>query len=218
MSVAQVNQGLYFICSHGSEYFHAARESKNKELQVEWVFSILLLYRDLFTKLCSDYFGHLDAGPEPPSPLNETCYMFWDLDCLEGAAMFPGEEHLVDPIFQVLTGILELPSLACQESALHGLGHLQMSHGKRVQQIIGATMEVYRISLGESTWGLRGSNTRDWSIQRTIYANLRHLRLTFSRKEKSNERPHPLRQGKHRQTAEKRAIFRHASCSFPPPP
>ena len=53
--------------------------------------------------------------------------------------------------------------------------------------IIGATMEVYRIALGESTWGLRGSNTKDWSIQRTICANLRHLRLTFSRKEKSNE-------------------------------
>ena len=83
--------------------------------------------------------------------------------------------------------------------------------------IIGATMEVYRIALGESTWGLRGSNTKDWSIQRTICANLRHLRLTFSRKEKPNERPHPLRQGKHRQAAEKRAIYRHASCSFPPP-
>ena len=68
--------------------------------------------------------------------------------------------------------------------------------------IIGATMGVYRIALGESTWGLRGSNTKDWSIQRTICANLRHLRLTFSRKEKSNERPHPLRQGKHRQAAE----------------
>ena len=77
--------------------------------------------------------------------------------------------------------------------------------------------EVYRIALGESTWGLRGSNTKDWSIQRTICANLRHLRLIFSRKEKSNERPHPLRQGKHRQAAEKRPIFRHASCSFPPP-
>ena len=62
--------------------------------------------------------------------------------------------------------------------------------------IIGAAMEVYRIALGESTWGLRGSITRDWSIQRTICANLRHLRLIFSRKEKSNERPHPLRQGK----------------------
>ena len=48
--------------------------------------------------------------------------------------------------------------------------------------IIGATMEVYRIALGESTWGLRGSNTKDWSIQRTICANLRHLRLIFSRK------------------------------------
>ena len=81
--------------------------------------------------------------------------------------------------------------------------------------IIGAAMEVYRIALGESTWRLRGSITKDWSIQRTSCANLRHLRLTFSRKEKPNERPRPLRHTKHRQAAEKRAIFRHALLTHP---
>ncbi len=136
-TLEQVNEGLYFICSHGSEYFLTARECQDKELQAEWVLSILLLYRDLFSRVCTDHFGHLDAGPEKPSPLNATCYMFWDLDCLEGAAMFPGEEHLVDPIFEVLEGALRLRSVACRESALHGLGHLQTFHKKRVRRIIG---------------------------------------------------------------------------------
>ena len=45
---------------------------------------------------------------------------------------------------------------------------------------IGATMEVHRIALGESTWGLRGSNTKDSLIQRIICASLCHLRWTFS--------------------------------------
>ena len=132
----QVNQGLYFICGHGSEYFLVARECNDKDLQVEWVLSILLLYRDLFAKACTDNFRHIGDGPEPPSPLNDICYMFWDLDCLEGAAMFPGEDHLVDPIFDVLEGALKLHSVACQESALHGLGHLQTYHKKRVRRII----------------------------------------------------------------------------------
>jgi hypothetical protein len=140
-SLEKVDQGLYFICSHGSEYFFAARECDDKDLQVEWVLSILPLYRDLFARVCTDHFGHLDDGPEPPSPLNTTCYMFWDLDCLEGAAMFPGEEHLVDPIFEVLEGALRLRSVACQESALHGLGHLQMYHKQRVRRIIGEFLE-----------------------------------------------------------------------------
>ena len=135
-SLEQVNQGLRLICSPVSDYCVTARECKDKDLQVKWVLSIKALYRDLFATVCTDFFGHLDAGPEPPSPLNGTCYMFWDLDCLEVAIIFPGKEHLVDPIFEVLADALKLRSIACQESALHGLGHFQAYHSKRVRGII----------------------------------------------------------------------------------
>ena len=50
--------------------------------------------------------------------------------------MFPGHEHLVDPIFEVLGAALSLSSIACQESALHGLGHLQSAHPDRVDHLI----------------------------------------------------------------------------------
>ncbi len=96
--------------------------------------AIFPLFRDLFQRVCSKHLSHLDAASA--NPLNSACYMFWDMDCLEGAAMFPGYEHLVDPIFEVLEQILGLKSPPCRESALHGLGHLQPYHPERVRRII----------------------------------------------------------------------------------
>jgi hypothetical protein len=134
---AQIAQGLYYICSVGSDYFFVARQPPvPHDDQVAWVLAIQQLYAQLFLPRCTHYDGHRDSGPEAPHPLNTVCYMFWDLDRLEGAAMVPGHEHLVDPIFQVLSYALFLPSPACNESALHGLGHLRRYHPGRVERLI----------------------------------------------------------------------------------
>jgi hypothetical protein len=131
----QLNQGFWYVAGTGSSYFQMARDSSVPiPLQQRWVRAIFPLYRDLFQRVCSKHLSHLDPGHA--NPLNSACYMFWDMDCLEGAAMFPGYEHLVDPIFEVLEQILTLPSPACRESALHGLGHLQLYHPQRVRRII----------------------------------------------------------------------------------
>ena len=136
-SPEQVEQGLRFICGIGSEYFHRLRGSNlAHETQAACVRSIGKLYTDLFARECSHFYGHLDDGPETPHPLNGLCYMFWDMDCLEGAARRPGEEPLVEPIFEVLECAIGQPSPACVESALHGLGHLCQYHPERVQRII----------------------------------------------------------------------------------
>jgi hypothetical protein len=134
-SAYQLNQGFWFLAGTPSGYFHIAREASVPiELQQRWVRAIYPLFRDLFRKVCSRHLSHLDPGLA--NPLNSACYMFWDMDCLEGAAMFPGYEHLVDPIFEVLEQVLALKSPACRESALHGLGHLQQYHPERVRRII----------------------------------------------------------------------------------
>lgn len=149
----QVAQGLYFICSSGSSYFQIVRrDAVSRADQVSWVRAICDLYRDLFAKKCSHYYGHLDRGPEPARPLNALCYMFWDLDGIEGAAMFPGEEYLVEPIFEALVCALSQPNPACIESALHGLGHLASAHPDRVKRIISrfiASGNVPSSELGE---------------------------------------------------------------------
>lgn len=136
-SPEQLNQAFWFIAGSGSGYFHIARlHGIPVEMQQRWVRAIFPLYRDLFARICSPHLGHLNEGPA--NPLNSACYMFWDMDCLEGAAMYRGSEHLVGPIFEVLEKILTLPSIACQESALHGLAHLAPYHQKRVARIVDA--------------------------------------------------------------------------------
>ncbi|WP_372369215.1 hypothetical protein [Candidatus Uabimicrobium sp. HlEnr_7] len=142
----QINQGLIFICSIGSNYFHSARESQvPKNLQLKWVTSIKSLYSEVFQVKCSNHYGHLSNNLKDSNPINNVCYMFWDIDGLESAAMFPEHEYLVDPIFETLTFAISLPNIACIESALHGLGHLKPYHPKRVESIINNYLESPRL-------------------------------------------------------------------------
>lgn len=70
---------------------------------------------------CDNILGHL--AREMPPPINAITYMWWD--------SFPGlanpddpERALVDDSeLDALGRILRLDSIACQEAALHGLGH-----------------------------------------------------------------------------------------------
>jgi hypothetical protein len=141
----QINTGLWAVCGVETGYFHDVRSPRVPAADAQrCVRAISVLYRDLFARVCTDHYGHLDEGPERPSPVNSACYMLWDMDQLEGAAMFPGGEHLVDPIFEVLTSALALDSIACRESALHGLGHLATYHPKRVEGIIDAFLRAHR--------------------------------------------------------------------------
>ena len=79
-----------------------------------------LFFRDVLAPRCSQALGHLS---EEGVPLNMRTYMWWD--------GFPGftspddaGRELVDLAeLACLTSILQLDSAACQEAALHGLGH-----------------------------------------------------------------------------------------------
>ncbi|APR85479.1 Hypothetical protein A7982_10828 [Minicystis rosea] len=142
LSDERINKGLWFICGFDGYLRQARGPDVPKDLQIRWVRALRHLYRDLFAPRCTPDLGHMQvAGAVTGSPLNSICYMLWDLGQLEGAAMFPGSEHLVDPIFDVLTYALSLDSPACQESALHGLGHLKQYHRARVEGIIDAFID-----------------------------------------------------------------------------
>lgn len=134
----QLRDGFYYIARVDSYYLAAARQPHVPiDLQLRWVAAIGDLYEKLFAAVCSEHLSHLDE--RPAHPLNAPVYMFWDLDVIEGAAIFPDEQkshHLIEPIFRVLERALSLPSIACQESALHGLGHLVHYHPGRAEPII----------------------------------------------------------------------------------
>lgn len=127
-------QFFHGVCG---SYWHDVRDKRvQKSQQVATVNALSHFYVDTLDRVC-DNFGVAPAdGTQNLDELDGTVYMMWDMDCLEGAAMFPGEEHLVDPIFHVLETCLGCKSVACQLSGLHGLNHLEHYHPDRVHTLI----------------------------------------------------------------------------------
>lgn len=91
------------------------------------------VYRDLFVPRCEERLGHVG---EQVGRLEMICYMFWDVAVIGGA---PGtrEGNLIeDAALDVLERIARMPHAACQESAIHGLGHRVRRHPERGPQAL----------------------------------------------------------------------------------
>ena len=83
------------------------------------------LFRNFFAVRCHPVLGHYS---EEGSPLNSACYMWWDFDCWYSAP---------DPLLLAsMQSILKIDHVACQESALHGLGHWHRDNPAEVESII----------------------------------------------------------------------------------
>ena len=64
------------------------------------------------------------------------CYMFWDVACFGGP---PGQREgnlFEDAVLDVLEDVLRMEHAACQESAVHGLGHRVGRHPERAPAIL----------------------------------------------------------------------------------
>ena len=117
---------IWFFNGVCSSYWH---EVRSKDVPIEMQISTVLALGNFYR----DFLDHYPLGDDFDASEAETAvYMMWDMDCLEGAAIFPGEEHLVNPIFEVLGTALRCKSFGCQRSALHGLGHQEPYHPERV--------------------------------------------------------------------------------------
>lgn len=135
-SDAQLNQGLWYIvysaCSSHMLVLHD--ESVPMPKRVACVRAISTLYRKLFASRCSPHLGHLSE--EGANPLNLICYMWWDLIPLSPS---PDSRHwaeMDEAVLGVMAQTLTIPSPACQEGALHGLGHWAGGYPARVRSII----------------------------------------------------------------------------------
>lgn len=138
---AQLNQGLWFLADNAcSNHMFALLDSA-----VPWadrqrcIRSIHNLFEQCFAKRCTSHLSHRD---EPgASPLNLVCYMWWDI---LPVAPQPNDIKRLDldqAILGVMESTLQLDSIACQESALHGLGHWQQYYPRRVTGIIDAFLQ-----------------------------------------------------------------------------
>ncbi len=133
---AQLKQGLWFLVSPSCSNHMLALSDGN----VPWperqrcIRSFHSLYAGCFAQRCTPHLSHID---EPGAgPLNAVCYMWWDLIPLYGQPENPAQREMDKVCLDVMESTLGLDSIACRESALHGLGHWQYAYPKRVRQII----------------------------------------------------------------------------------
>ena len=120
---SQIGQGLYYLIDNGAGAHcrFLIDGSVPIEARVACIEAMQALFARLFQPRCAPILSHLD---EPGGDrLNQVCYMWWDIIPLAASS----KPRQPDPIHEASLGVmratLRLPNPACQENALHGLGH-----------------------------------------------------------------------------------------------
>lgn len=128
---AQVNQGLSFLIDEGGSPLYALAETAVPLAErLHCIHSIATLFEKCFVPRCAPHLG--GSGGD----LNPVCYMWWDIFPLYGQPENPARREIDSACLWVLETTLALPSIACQESALHGLGHWRTYYPDRCHSII----------------------------------------------------------------------------------
>ena len=134
----QVGQGLWYLVSGiGSGYMFFLHDAVIPwSVRYRTISSIPVLFQRLFANECGDALGHLDKKGD--DLLSMTCYMWWDI--------FPTmpekpDQRLAEAFLEAMANLLSLPSEACQESGLHGLGHEECRAPERVREIVDEFLE-----------------------------------------------------------------------------
>jgi hypothetical protein len=133
----QLNQGFWYILSNGaSDYMFALLDEQvSLEARRRCIRSFVSVFEKLLAARCSAHLSHLD---EPGADtLNLACYMWWDIIPIAPQPSVVAHREIDEECLQVMENILNLDSLACQESALHGLGHWQHHYSQTIEKIIG---------------------------------------------------------------------------------
>lgn len=135
-SDAQINQGLWYLVDAScSNYAFSLIEP-----EVAWpqrrrgLRAMATLFERLFARRCSEHLLHRDEAGAGPS--NPVCYMWWDVFPAHGRPTEPAYAAVDVELLAVMQRALALDSLACQESALHGLGHWRLHYPGVVEQTI----------------------------------------------------------------------------------
>jgi hypothetical protein len=95
--------------------------------------SVEIFFSDFFAASCAPTLSH--AAKEHISPLNTICYMWWEVITWGWQQDDPAAERLIAKDLDVMEAVLRLRNPACQEAALHGLGHM-VGHSGRALEVI----------------------------------------------------------------------------------
>jgi hypothetical protein len=136
----QVNQGLSFLIDEaGSPLYALADSALPVAPRVRCIRSIAALFEQCFLPRCTPHLSHLDEAGA--GALNAVYYMWWDVFPLHGKPEDPARREIDEACITVMAETLELPSVACRESALHGLGHWGLYYRDRCRAIVAAFLD-----------------------------------------------------------------------------
>ena len=140
----EIGVGLWSVLDSGGAGTALALNDGSLPLRdrIACVNEIRTLYRELFVPRCAERLGHRS---EQAGRLEMACYMFWDIAAFGGP---PGEREgnlLEDAVLDVLEDLLRLDHAACQESAIHGLGHRVGRHPERAPAIVERWLRTGRV-------------------------------------------------------------------------
>jgi hypothetical protein len=135
-SDAELNMGLNYLISPGLGEHMRCLDDPSVPLaaRLRCVQACGSLFRKLFLPRCSPHLSHLDEPGR--SPLNAVCYMWWDIMPVYGGPRLEDRHALHRAALDVMATVLDFESLACAESALHGLGHWHRAYPERVEGLI----------------------------------------------------------------------------------
>jgi hypothetical protein len=135
---SQIAQGLTYLVdvSAVGDDGHLADQNVPVADRARMISATVMLFRRLFGARCTPHLSHRDEAGA--GILNGRCYMWWDSFPSIGLDGDPNLGQLQQTALAAMADILALDSIACRESALHGLGHWQLQRHGDVEPIIDA--------------------------------------------------------------------------------
>jgi hypothetical protein len=137
-SDAQLNQGFWYLASKSfSDHMYVLVDATLPEAaRLACLGAIKTLFAQLFGARCTNQPSHGTDAASGLSALNSICFMWWEILPLHGEPNDPRRIKFDQAVLAVLRETLAMDSLACQESALHGLGHWSYYYRAKVRPII----------------------------------------------------------------------------------
>ena len=95
------------------------------EKRVAAILALESFFKNCLDERCVKALGHLSEGG---NKLNYFCYMLWDTTPLTYCEQTPEKKEIYAAVAGVMEYSLFLDNIACIESGLHGLGHLELCY------------------------------------------------------------------------------------------
>jgi hypothetical protein len=119
----EIGQGLWYLIDNscGGYCRFLIDGSVPIEARVSCIEAMQVLFARLFEVRCPAILSHRDEAGG--NRLSSVCYMWWDVIPLAASSKPRQPDPIHEASLAVMQATLRLDNPACQESALHGLGH-----------------------------------------------------------------------------------------------